>query len=402
MDARVIRMLLITAAIGSMGATFRTDNFVVTAPTRDFAQQVGEAAEYYRKELAVAWLGRELPKWYRPCPVKVRVGQIGAGGATTFHFDRGEVSGWNMNIQGTEERILDSVLPHEISHTIFACYFRRPLPRWADEGAATLIEHESERNRQTKLLGEVMSDGTKYSLRQLLSIKDYPRNMRRVLTLYSQGYSLTDYLVQKKGRKVFLEFLSTADKKGWDRAIREHYGVKSIEALEGKWNNWVTAGSPELPDGVMVAQNETEDRPAEKKAVVRGQTPETAEPPHEEAKAGPAPGTIALEETAQEIPVTDVAPPEVEMFAAAAPAENEEPQIILHRESDPVPAARELADFQTKGRRAALLEGWVPVKTSRPNKGPRLLPKGRREISRPQFADERPVFVDETSFPSRN
>ena len=44
----------------------------------------------------------------------------GAGGATSFVFDRGEVFGWKMNIQGSRERILDSVLPHEVTHTIFA------------------------------------------------------------------------------------------------------------------------------------------------------------------------------------------------------------------------------------------------------------------------------------------
>src|SRR5258708_36067887 len=86
-----------------------------------------------------------------------QVGQLGAGGATTFSFfpnaqGSAEVCNWDMQIQGSLERILDSVLPHEVSHTIFACHFRRPLPRWADEGAATLAEHESERSRQEQTL----------------------------------------------------------------------------------------------------------------------------------------------------------------------------------------------------------------------------------------------------------
>ena len=106
-----------------------------------------------------------------------------------------------MAIQGTEERILDSVLPHEISHMIFASYFRRPLPRWADEGAATLVEHESERLRQTKLLDQVIRTSKRIPLRQLLNIKEYPENMQDVLTLYAEGYSLADYLVQQKGAR---------------------------------------------------------------------------------------------------------------------------------------------------------------------------------------------------------
>ncbi len=33
-----------------------------------------------------------------------------------------------MEVIGTPERILDSVLPHEVTHTILATYFGRPLP----------------------------------------------------------------------------------------------------------------------------------------------------------------------------------------------------------------------------------------------------------------------------------
>ena len=131
-------------------------NFEVEAPTESIAQQVATTAERCRRELAIDWLGHELPNWSGRCQVRVKVGQIGAGGATTFSFSEGEVFGWNMTVQGSLERILDSVIPHEVSHTIFACHFRRPLPRWADEGAATLAEEDSERRRQQKLAEEVL------------------------------------------------------------------------------------------------------------------------------------------------------------------------------------------------------------------------------------------------------
>lgn len=391
MDARKLRLVSLVLVIGGMGAvaeaqsfTYRTPNFVVTAPTRDFAEQVGEAAEIYRKELAVSWLGMELPKWYRPCPIKVRVGQIGAGGATTFQFDRGEVSGWNMDIQGSEERILDSVLPHEINHTIFACYFRRPLPRWADEGAATMIEHESERMRQTQLLGEVMSDGSRFTLRKLLAIKDYPSDMRRVLTLYAQGYSLTDFLLEKKGKQTFLKFLGDAHESNWDAALKKHYGYKNIEALESTWNNWVLAGSPRLnlPPGDMLAENSADKTPP---AVVRGQNPE------ETAVAADAPS--ASQSTPKEREIVVAAEP-VRTPPVVAMAETE-PQIIIHR------AALDPSDvIRLKGRREALEAGWEPVpvvrlrqkmETSKPR---RLL---EDELARHAGRD-RPIFAEETSF----
>jgi len=163
MDARLFRLaalvpaLALVGATSSQGASFSTQNFVVTTADPDFAKQVAQTAERFRAQLAHDWLGHELPRWFRPCQVSVTVGQIGAGGATTFTFAAGQVFGWNMKVQGTPERILDSVIPHEVSHTIFASYFRRPLPRWADEGAASLVEHESERRRQSLLLQQVFN-----------------------------------------------------------------------------------------------------------------------------------------------------------------------------------------------------------------------------------------------------
>lgn len=294
MDARALAAAALLVAVCpavALPATHRTPNFEVTAPTSEFAKQVGEAAEYYRHHVAIAWLGEPLPgRWLRPCPIKCKVGQIGAGGATTFTFQADQsgemqVFGWNMDIQGTEQRILDSVLPHEISHMIFACHFRRPLPRWADEGAATLIEHESERMRQTKLLDQVIRTSKRIPLRQLLSIKEYPRDMQDVLTLYAEGYSLADYLVQKKGdegRAAFLAFLGDALKSDslqqWEHAFRKHYGISNLQEVENEWTSWVMAGSPALTpaDGTMLASNE--DAPSNTKPAnqpeVRAQSPE--------------------------------------------------------------------------------------------------------------------------------
>jgi hypothetical protein len=228
-------------------AEHRTTNFVVTAPTADIAKQVAETAERCRRDLSLEWLGRELPNWFRPCPVTVQVGRMGAGGATTFTFDRGEVSGWNMRVQGSLERVLDSVIPHEVSHTIFASHFRRPLPRWADEGAATLIEHADERKRQEVLLERVIHTSKRIPLDRLLTISEYPSDMQQVYTLYAEGYSLANFLVQQhgsQGKAVYLKFLQDAHQHDWTHAIKKHYRFGSVGELEETWTGWVLAGSP--------------------------------------------------------------------------------------------------------------------------------------------------------------
>ncbi len=283
MDARALAATALLVAVCpavAVSATHQTRNFVVTADSQQFAEQVGKAAEIYRHEIAIDWLGKPLPgNWSQPCPIKCKTGRIGAGGATTFTFNDGQVFGWRMDIQGSEERILDSVLPHEISHMIFACHFRRPLPRWADEGAATLVEHESERLRQTKLLNQVIKTSKRIPLDQLLRIKEYPRDMQDVLTLYAEGYSLADYLVQQKGeqgRAVFLAFLGDALKGGWEGAFQKHYGISDVNDVEKDWTGWVMAGSPPIKpaDGTLVATNDTKANPRRqpKNTTVRGQS----------------------------------------------------------------------------------------------------------------------------------
>jgi hypothetical protein len=271
MDA-ALRIALLAGAIASLGATYKTQNFIVTAPTAEFAEQVGQAAEIYRRDLSIEWIGREMPRWSAPCPIHVTVGTMGAGGATTFNFERGEVFGWKMNIQGSEERILDSVLPHEINHTIFACYFRRPLPRWADEGAASLIEHESERMRLRKLHDQALGTRRKIPLRTLLEMKEYPSDQQQVLTLYAEGHSLAEYLIAKSSKSAYLKFLNDAHRRGWDAALKSSFGYERVEDLEAEWDKWVIAGSPMrvAPRGQELAERDGES------PVVRGQSPELA------------------------------------------------------------------------------------------------------------------------------
>ena len=249
MDARIARVaVMAAAALISTGANYRTKNFVVSAPTPQMAEEIGLAAEAYRKELAREWLGQELRPWAKPCPIVAQVGErLGAGGATSFVFDHGEVFGWQMNIQGTYERILDSVLPHEITHTVFASHFRQPLPRWADEGACTTVEHASERAKQHQMLVEFLKTRRGIAFNQMFAMKEYPRD---VLPLYSQGYSLARYLIFQHGRREFVAFLEDGlQGENWPQAISEHYGYRNLGVLQESWLAWVREGSPTLAAG---------------------------------------------------------------------------------------------------------------------------------------------------------
>ncbi len=286
MDARFKTLAALFVAVMAMGAKYRTPNFVVEASSQQIAKQVGDSAEQYRKELANLWLGEEMRPWSQPCPISVQTApHLGAGGATSFYFDRGQVFGWRMTIQGSLERVLDSVLPHEVTHTVFATYFRRPLPRWADEGACTTVEHPSERNKQQRMLIQFLQTGRGIAFSQMFRMKEYPRD---VMPLYSQGHSLATYFISQGGRRKFLDYLAFGlQDENWVAATRKYYGFTSLAALQNSWLDWVRDGSRPIQskpaeDAPILASANTEpakQRQPKPNLIYRGQSDDSPPAP---------------------------------------------------------------------------------------------------------------------------
>jgi len=276
-----------------LAAGYRTANFTVDAPTPKLAQSIGDMAEHWRRELAIEWLGQELPKWSRPCPIKAKLKPGLAGGATSFVFDQGEVFGWRMDIQGSSERILDSVLPHEVMHTIFASHFRQPLPRWADEGACTTVEHRSEISKQETMLIDFLKTRQGIPFDAMFAMREYPQN---VMPLYAQGHSLAKYLISKYGKHEFIAFLADGlENDDWPQAVQKHYGHRHLLSLQNSWMDWIRQGRPELTppqNNVLVASNSAPLRPIPA-PIVRGQDPDAGSDSGtaSNSQIAPTPGT---------------------------------------------------------------------------------------------------------------
>ena len=226
----------------TQAASSRTRNFIVTAATPQMAAEIAEAAETYRRSLAIEWLGQPLADWQQPCPIVAHLAN-GAGGRTSFMFNGTQPFGWDMEVFGPHERILDSVLPHEITHTIFATHFGRPLPRWADEGACTTVEHHSERSKHEGWLIQFLRTEKGIPFNQMFAMTEYPTD---ILPLYSQGYSVARYLIAQGGKPKFMAFVGQGLQTGnWTDAVRTHYGYDSLGTLQLEWVDWVAKGSRE-------------------------------------------------------------------------------------------------------------------------------------------------------------
>jgi hypothetical protein len=291
-----LAFLLVLTAVASMGAEFRTPNFVVISQDPQVCQSIGQWAEHYRKEKAIQWLGREMPPWPKPCPLTVSVSMEGPSGETEFTFyPAGGVSSQRMQIRGPLDRLIYSVLPHEITHTVFAYHFKQPVPRWADEGGSVLSEDDTERDRHDKLVRSILNRGQQIPMRTLLSLTQYPP---QVMCLYAEGYSISDYLVKRSNKQQFLNFVGHGMAHGWDQAAKSFYGHKNVDELEQAWlqhlrdtkkgqPNQILAANPQPPanpnvmgttSGKTVRLTVPPAQPFETQPIVRGAMPDAQVP----------------------------------------------------------------------------------------------------------------------------
>ncbi len=229
-----------------------------------------------------------MPDWPEPCPVRVQITTSAAGAATSFHFAQGRVEQQHMNLEGPLDQVLADCLPHEVAHTVLAHHFLRPVPRWADEGAAVCSESAAVRDRHQRRLWAILDEGRRLPLHRLLALREFPTD---VMVLYVQGYSLTEFLVQSGGRAKFLAFVDQGDRGSWTEAVREHYGYKTLEDLEEAWLRRVRKDRQEDKDDrsserqVAPLAPPAETKPAEP-ARPKGELPTGAAPVQALARLG--------------------------------------------------------------------------------------------------------------------
>ena len=337
MEARLLRAALVVAVVATLemgqagslshGAgrpyhSVRSQHFIVSAPTPQLAQEVAQAAETYRRDLAIEWLGHELPPWPDICPITVKL-DPGAGGATSFVFQGGGPRQWTMSIQGSRERILDSVLPHEITHTIFATHFGRPLPRWADEGGATTVEHVSEKAKQDNLLVRFLTTERGIAFNRMLAMTQYPDD---ILPLYAQGYSLARYFIEQGGKRKYVQYIGEGmQTNNWTATTRKYYGFNSLSDLQVTWVNWVRQGSPGLAENPQLASVAARPAPpsTQMASLAQPQRSRVADGPASSWQTIPAQNARVFAEAAQ----SDVVTAPSNLMTNAAPGPQASPNL---------------------------------------------------------------------------
>ena len=76
----------------------------------------------------------------------------------------------------------------------------------------------------------------------MFAMKEYPRD---ILPLYSQGYSLTRYLIEQGGKRKFVEYVGEGMRtNNWPAATQKYYDFANLSDLQVTWVKWVGEGSP--------------------------------------------------------------------------------------------------------------------------------------------------------------
>ncbi len=214
-------------------------------------------AEAYRTHLAMHWLGHDLRPWAEKVPLVVHTSpKLPASGETKYTLMGGDIRAIQMTVSGTKERILDSVLPHEMTHTVLATHFApsgKPVPRWADEGACTTVEHISERSKHDVMLVKFLTEGKGIPFSNLFAMREYPP-APYLMPLYAQSYSLCAFLIAQGGPRRFVQFLEQGmQTDNWPQAVAQSYGYEGLGRLKVAWNAWVSDGGGDVTRYTAIA-----------------------------------------------------------------------------------------------------------------------------------------------------
>jgi hypothetical protein len=228
-------VLLTATAARSADMAIGTD-FTVLAPDQALADAVVKQAEVYRKQSALEWLGQELPDRVGRSLITVEITSQKDEGLT-WPIDSPERTLHQVWLSTSVDRALGTTLHHEVIHTVLDSHFYpESLPAWASEGIASQADDAGRKVNQRQILARWSREGRWPGLRPLL---ESARIDHDNLSRYAAASSLTEFLAQRGGKTRVVEFASSGQKRGWDQAASDYYGVHDLAELQTAWQDWV-------------------------------------------------------------------------------------------------------------------------------------------------------------------
>ncbi|MCS7161265.1 MAG: hypothetical protein RMJ19_12410 [Gemmatales bacterium] len=209
------------------------------------AEQVLRCAEQVHALNAWFWFGELAPApWEHPCEIYLYQDATSFSRATgvapsvpgfstlvTDTTDARRVLSRRMDLRADIPDLLSRLVPHETTHVSLAGRFgARPLPRWADEALALLAEPEEARQFYREKVFTAPRDQL-LSPDKLLTWEGAATHVEAHL-FYGQSLLLVEWLLARRGKWQFVQFLAEAPRLGWEPALKRYYGINSLLDLE--------------------------------------------------------------------------------------------------------------------------------------------------------------------------
>ena len=156
-----------------------------------------------------------------------------AGMTSTEAIGRGLIR-HHVVIYQTGEKLLRGTVPHEVAHVVLFALtdHDKRIPLAFHEGFAVSREPGFKAGRDDALLRRARLFGDLIPLRELLMARHVGPSPG---LFYAQSASLVRFLADRKGLRVFLEFLKDFAGRGSTHALGTRYSFTDIEALEKAW-----------------------------------------------------------------------------------------------------------------------------------------------------------------------
>ena len=227
--------------------TFVTPSFRIFHNDEALARKAASRAEAARRAAGKLWTGTEpTAPWSPKCDLYLyptaelfaaqTLQPAESPGFSTAGLEGGRVTARMVKLRADYPKMLDAVLPHEVTHIVLADLFpMKQIPRWADEGMSVLSEPATEQALRVRDLAGPIRTDILFRL-DVLMAADYPSGAHWAL-YYAQSVSLTRYLVGQGTPQQFVKFVRGSQEQGIEVALRAVYRIESIAELERRWKS---------------------------------------------------------------------------------------------------------------------------------------------------------------------
>lgn len=237
----------------------QTENFrVCSLVGYQESTRIARHCEALRLSIRKLWLPAHADlAWTPRCDVIAHrsdagyIQAVGRGGAQTagsalIEIGKGQVLVRRIDLRLATREALESALAHEMTHVILADRFTdKVLPRWADEGMATLADSRAKQELHWRDLRRGLQARSTLPVTELVTLDRYPAP-RQMAVFYGQSVSLVSFLLSRGEPGQFVRFVETAIERGYDRALAEVYQIAGIRELERRWLESLRGGAAEF------------------------------------------------------------------------------------------------------------------------------------------------------------